>query len=56
MSIELNPFGDRSVAFVEVFTAIVEPEHIGDGKAEAEKIVDYTVHEEELIVNPVGDE
>ena len=55
VSVELYPLWHRSVAFVEIGSAIVEPEDICDSNAEAEKVVDYAIQEVKLIVDPVCD-
>ena len=55
-SVELDALWDRSVAFVEVGTAIVEPEDVGEGDSETVEVEDHSHQEEELVVNPICDE
>ena len=55
-SIELDALWHRSVAFVEVGAAIVEPEDVGEGDSETVEVEDHAHKEEELVVNPICDE
>ena len=54
-SVELDVLWHRSVAFVEVGTAIVEPEDIGESDSETMEVEDHAHQEVELVVNPICD-